>query len=367
MERSQGFSFLLLASLIAAAPVWAENDPVCDDLRGQLANVTETVETRHDSRQQSDAISIQNTEIERLTRDFDDFGCAFQSGSIVSAEDAAACDQMEYRLERMQENQRYLMAREDDVGRQRGPEGALRAQLQAALRENGCDEPPSSGTQTIDGYSGAPATPEQQAMRTDTFYPPMDNGDIGRPAYDGALDGNLQTVCVRTCDGGFFPITANATPFNFQHDEETCARMCPGVPTELFFRYLPNQESSEMVSASTGAPYSEMPYAFAYRKRAPGEKTSCTCNLSAFYEQMRREKGLGTPADRQQQGSITSIETLKTATPNAADSEPAKPPEDRAYDPATSKVRQVGPQFLATDQGKIDLRHPATRGPQPQQ
>jgi hypothetical protein len=367
MIRSLGFSFLLIASLVSAAPVWAENGPACDDLRGQLANVSETVEMRHDSRQYSGAISFQNAEIERLTRDFDDRGCPFQSGSIVSAEDAGACDQMEYTLERMQENQRYLTAREDDIESQRGSDGALRDQLQAALRENGCDEPLSSGTQTIDGSSGEPATPEQQAMRTDTFYPPMDNGDNGRPAYGGSKYGNVQTVCVRTCDGGFFPMTAKATPLNFQHDEETCARMCPGLPTELFFRCLPTQESSEMVSASTGVPYSEMPYAFAYRKRLPGEKTSCTCNLSAYYEQMRRETGQGTPAVHQQHGSITTIETLKTAPPIALGSELAKPPEDRPYDPSTSKVRQVGPIFLANDQGKIDLKQPATKGPQPQQ
>jgi hypothetical protein len=76
----------------------------------------------------------------------------------------------------------------------------------------------------------------------------------------------------------------------------------------------------------------------------------------------------GTPAGSvikgQPESSITTIQTIKPATPapqSTARSEPAKQPEDRPYDPA-SKVRQVGPQFLSTDQGKIDLKHPATPG-----
>ena len=47
--------------------------------------------------------------------------------------------------------------------------------------------------------------------------------------------------------------------------------------------------------------------------------------------------------------------------------EPQQFPPDRPYDPSANKVRQVGPQFLATDQGGIDLKHPKEAGPQPTQ
>ena len=43
------------------------------------------------------------------------------------------------------------------------------------------------------------------------------------------------------------------------------------------------------------------------------------------------------------------------------------PVPDRPYDPSAKNVRQVGPQFLAGDQGTIDLTNPAMPGPQPQQ
>jgi hypothetical protein len=78
---------------------------------------------------------------------------------------------------------------------------------------------------------------------------------------------------------------------------------------------------------------------------------------------MRKNQAISEPPRK---GSITNI---KTKPPSGAASTPVPQPQvpDRTYDPANSKVRQVGPQFLAGDQGAIDLKNPATPGPQPQQ
>jgi len=84
----------------------------------------------------------------------------------------------------------------------------------------------------------------------------------------------------------------------------------------------------------------------------------------------------------QPESSITMIETQKpkaddvappqqkTAVIPAPKITPVEPKQlqpDRPYDPANNKVRQVGPQFLATDQGTLDLKHPKETGPQPSQ
>jgi hypothetical protein len=108
-----------------------------------------------------------------------------------------------------------------------------------------------------------------------------------------------------------------------------------------------------------------MKNAFAYKTRAPGEKSACSCNLTAYYEEMRKSQAVYAPAP-EPKGSIT---TIHTDAPKAVSAPPAPQAQvpDRPYDPASNKVRQVGPQFLAGDQGKIDLTNPATSGPQPQQ
>ena len=81
------------------------------------------------------------------------------------------------------------------------------------------------------------------------------------------------------------------------------------------------------------------------------------------------------------ESSITTIETVKPKTdvavpqqktaamptPEITPVQPKQLQPDRPYDPATNKVRQVGPQFLATDQGTLDLKHPKEAGPQPMQ
>lgn len=135
-----------------------------------------------------------------------------------------------------------------------------------------------------------------------------------------------------------------------------------------------------MVSASSGAPYSAMPYAFAFRKRPPNEKSNCTCNLPAYYEEMRRENALSQP-DNPTESSPGSIITIAPkgqpapaqsarSTPAPASPTQASPPTvipDRPYDASSNKVRQVGPQFLSADQHRIDLAHPAEPGPQPEQ
>jgi len=369
VERGRVFSWILVASLSPATPSAAASAYLCDDLRGQLADIPVTIGTGNMSRRLASSIEEQKQEIRAIEEEARSRGCGNGGSSIAGAEEASACDELQSSLDRVQENLRYLLARQADM--QGGTDDATRSRLETALRENGCDEPMDGQSEIIATPEEPPATPEQQAMRADTFYPPMGEeqgfAPPASPPYAAGGGAGLQTVCVRTCDGGFFPMTTNATPLNFQQDASACARMCPDVTTELYYRYLPYQESSEMVSAATGQRYSGMPYAFAFRKRKPGEKSACTCNLPAYYEQMRRDKAISSPDSGSSGSSIITIETEKPKPPQAAAAAPVAPPEERPYDPSASKVRRVGPQFLGSDQGSIDLRHPAAPGPQPQQ
>jgi hypothetical protein len=201
-------------------------------------------------------------------------------------------------------------------------------------------------------------------MRTDTFIP-LGGGEEIDPRYGvprAEMLSPVSTMCVRSCDGGFFPISSNTTSVDFGRDAQTCAKMCPGIETELFYREVTSTEASNMISVATGTPYSAMKNAFAYKNRTPGEKSSCACNLTAYYEEMRGKQAVSEPP---QQGSITTIRTSPPKDAAAAAPQPSVP--ERPYDPTQNRVRQVGPQFLAGDQGSIDLANPATPGPQPQQ
>jgi len=89
-----------------------------------------------------------------------------------------------------------------------------------------------------------------------------------RPAAPQASYGTGRAVayCVRLCDGRYFPMSrhANATPV------QLCAAFCPAAKTQVF-----NGSEIDHAVASTGARYTDLDHAFAYRQKLVPD---CTCN-----------------------------------------------------------------------------------------
>lgn len=359
---------LSLALLLAlASPAAAQSSAVCSDLRGRLADQPRSIGNGNgpEARQYASAIAEQNLELRKVRNDLRSYGCTSGSMVVIGGENADFCAELSDAEARMVDNIRYLQDRRNELRSQAGDDDARR-ELTAALERNGCNS--ENFYAPTERSAGEPApSVEEQAMRTDTFIP-LGGGEETDPLYGlprTEMFSPVSTICVRSCDGGFFPISSNTTSVDFDRDAQTCAKMCPGIDTELFYRDVTSTDASTMISVATGTPYSAMKNAFAYKNRAPGEKNSCTCNLTAYYEEMRDKQALGEPP---QQGSITTVRTTPPAKDAAAAAVPPKPSvPERPYDPTQNKVRQVGPQFLAGDQGSIDLANPATPGPQPQQ
>jgi hypothetical protein len=349
----------LVFFLAFAVPAEAQTNAICEDLRGRLADLPQVIGNANgtEMRQYAGALAEQNLELRKVRGDLRRYGCTSGSMVVVGGENAGFCEELEQAQAKMVDNIRYLQDRRDAL-RQSAVDPA-REGLLAALEDNGCNSESFSEPAQGDLYAPAPSI-EEQAMRGDTFIPLGGGERYGLPRAE--MLSPVSTICVRTCDGGFFPISNNATSVDFGRDAATCAKMCPGVETELYYRDISSTEAANMISTATGAPYGAMKNAFAYKTRPPGEKSACSCNLTAYYEEMRRNQTVSAPAP-EPQGSIT---TIRTQPPKAADTPPQPQVPDRPYDPAT-KVRQVGPQFLAGDQGKIDLANPAVSGPQPQQ
>ncbi|MBX5228670.1 DUF2865 domain-containing protein [Rhizobium sp. NLR9b] len=359
---------LSLALVLAlASPAAAHSSAVCNDLRGRLADLPRSIGNNNgqEARQYASAIAEQNLELRKVRNDLRSYGCTSGSMVVIGGENADFCAELSDAEARMVDNIRYLQDQRDELRSQAGDDDARR-ELTAALERNGCSSDNFYAPTERSASDPAPSV-EEQAMRTDTFIP-LGGGEEADPFYGlprAEMFSPVSTICVRSCDGGFFPISSNTTSVDFGRDAQTCAKMCPGIETELFYRDVTSTEASNMISVATGAPYSAMKNAFAYKNRAPGEKNTCACNLTAYYEEMRGKQTLGEPP---QQGSITTVRTNPPAKDTAAAAVPPQPSvPERPYDPTQNKVRQVGPQFLAGDQGSIDLANPATPGPQPQQ
>ncbi|MCW2309463.1 DUF2865 domain-containing protein [Rhodobium gokarnense] len=100
-----------------------------------------------------------------------------------------------------------------------------------------------------------------------------DGESFGQRRYLPGFYGNYRTLCVRTCDGYYFPISFRTTQEKFARDQAVCAAMCPSADVRLYVHRNPGEESEDMISVD-GEPYTELPTAFAYRDSF---KPECTC------------------------------------------------------------------------------------------
>jgi hypothetical protein len=100
---------------------------------------------------------------------------------------------------------------------------------------------------------------------------PVDPGTTPAPDKSnirGSQSRSSRAVCVRLCDGSFFPLSA-ATGDN----EAACARQCPGAPTKVFFLASGSDQIDDAVSGD-GQHYTALPVAFHYRLAV---EYTCAC------------------------------------------------------------------------------------------
>ena len=108
-------------------------------------------------------------------------------------------------------------------------------------------------------------------------YQPGWGGDEGQRLERG---GTYRTLCVRLCDGFYFPISSVATQSSFARDADACSASC-GAEARLFYHPNAGGDVDSMVDL-TGMAYSALPNAFKYRQawcraaaagRSPGRNT----------------------------------------------------------------------------------------------
>ncbi len=133
--------------------------------------------------------------------------------------------------------------------------------------------------------------------------------------------GTYRTLCVRTCDGFFFPINFKVGRSKFKADSEACVQRC-GTIGRLFVHRNPGQKISNAVDLK-GKRYVDLENAFRYQKEfVPG----CECGAA----------GAGIPA------FDTSAEGAQTAAPAepVVEESQAMPRADRLPGAPGSGARQ---------------------------
>jgi hypothetical protein len=110
-----------------------------------------------------------------------------------------------------------------------------------------------------------------------------------RNASSGEPDtrGPYKTMCVRTCDGFYFPVRQNARRRNFDTDVKSCRNAC-GDDAKLFYYPANGSQGPESMVDLAGRKYSDHPKAFAYRKTLVA---GCTCKPAPWsYQESTRHQ-----------------------------------------------------------------------------
>lgn len=89
----------------------------------------------------------------------------------------------------------------------------------------------------------------------------------------------VRSVCVRTCDGYYWPVSFSTVHAYLGQDAAQCAQGCPGAEVALYYYYNPGQTPEQMVDMS-GRPYTALPTAFNYRERLD---EGCSCRQQINY------------------------------------------------------------------------------------
>jgi len=121
-----------------------------------------------------------------------------------------------------------------------------------------------------------------------------------------------RTLCVRMCDGFYFPISYATSSTNFARDAETCAASCGG-DARLFYYPNPGGDVESMLDM-TGRAYASFPIAFRYRKTMV---QGCQCRPQPWTE-AERARHQGYAAVQPPQGSQSGTSNVTPVdSPNA--------------------------------------------------
>ena len=256
-----------------APPGAQAQNPVCARLEGQLAAFDRgaTDAARVDQlKRLEESLNKQQFALDRLNAQSQKSGCE-GTGFFLFGGQPPQCGPINAQVQQARAN---LDRTQRDIEQLRSSGGEREGQRRAilvALAQNDC------------GQQYRAAVASQPRGFLDTLFGGIfgNNTIINPPNSDGGLfgppgqtvSGAYRTLCVRTCDGFYFPISYSAPQAKFLEDEKTCRRQCPAAEVALYAHHNPGEDVNQAMSM-TGQPYTALPTAFAYRKEY---NSSCSC------------------------------------------------------------------------------------------
>jgi hypothetical protein len=342
----------------------AQGNPICIRLEGQLATIDRGAGTGDPAkdeqiRRYQEAQAKQQAELDRVTQQAKRMGCESSGFFSLFNGRSAQCGPVNNQIQQMRGNLDQITTSLERL-RSGGLGGAdrenQRRSVLTALAQNNCGPQYAAAAreQGSSGFLGG------LFGNNNNNASPVPGGDLG------SMSGTFKTLCVRTCDGAYFPVSFATVSARLQEDEKTCKALCPATEAVLYAHRNPGEDMNQAVSLS-GQPYTALPTAFKFRV---SHDPACSCK-GAGQTWSDALKSVDDKAVLDQQGDIIVTEESakkmqqqkmqaqqpkgaqqpaagkKGAPATAAGTPPAAPAEaPKAADGKDKPIRSVGPTFI---------------------
>jgi len=340
-------------------------NPICPRLEAQLASIDRSGGGGDPARDEQirryqDAAAKQQSELERVTMQAKRMGCDSSGFFSIFSGRSAECGPVNNQIQQMRSNLDQINVSLDRLrgggfggGSERDNQ---RRSVLISLGQNNCGPQYQQYANAGRPGGGGPGN-----FLTSLFGGGGNNDNpaasLPPPSADLAPpSGTYRTVCVRTCDGAYFPISFATVPGRFADDERACKAQCPATEANLYTYRNPGEDMNQAVSVN-GAPYTALPNAFHYRTEFT---PTCSCRApgQTWAEAL---KSIDDKADAAQQGDIIVTEenakrmqqrqtgrvpAAKKGATTTPDTSAATTPDSAGPATDNKQIRTVGPTFI---------------------
>jgi Protein of unknown function (DUF2865) len=221
----------------------------------------------------------------------------------------------------------------------------------SAPTPNGYDRQPNrltapNGFGSVGVNNGAPYTLRQMPQ------PRRQNGDDDDDQSRASVgDGGRghRTVCVRMCDGYYWPVSFSAPRSKFYRDATVCQSSC-GTEAKLF-HYPASGGQIEDAIDLTGRVYSRLPTAFKYRRALV---QGCVCRPAPWSAAEMDRHRVYALNDEAAASSGASANAAGKATPTKGASRPVPQPSGPDANVLVSDAKEDRPDMSQQDMSKQD-------------
>jgi hypothetical protein len=315
-DQAGGYSQPQVYGNEAPRPAYGSANPRCRELEYQLTGGSPNLGGQD--------------QLQRIEADMREADARFRR--IQSEADGANCYEDMFFFGRSLRRMPRCIDLDQQIQQAKAALGQLKAQREAAQRSN---SPRGRHDDLIaelarnrcgDQYQREYEAQRSRSASIFSFFSDEDSDDSHRstPSYGAST---YRTLCVRECDGFYFPISTGTTENQFRDDEAKCHSQC-AAPAQLFY-HRSYQDVQQMVSLS-GKPYTEMPNAFRNQKVYI---RGCSCNAREFSrdEIAKSEEALKTSKRADASGGKSTPSAPDSAFASrisrAVQNAPAQPPQ----------------------------------------